>query len=89
MAMPLLVAIDKLSAIWKSDLTDEMKRSIFQAAVVSILPYGCTIWTLTKRIEKKLDNSYKKMLPEILNKSWRQHPRKQLLYGHVPRITKN
>ena len=42
-------AIDWLSVIWKSDLTDEIKRSFFQAAVVSILLYGCTIWTLTKR----------------------------------------
>ena len=30
-----------------------MKRSFFQAAVVSILLYGCTTWTLTKRMEKK------------------------------------
>ena len=30
-------AIDKLSFIWKSDLTNKMKRSFFQAAVVSIL----------------------------------------------------
>ena len=30
-----------------------MKRSFFQAAVVSILLYGCTTWTLTKRLEKK------------------------------------
>ena len=30
-------AIDKLSIIWKSDLTDKMKRSFFQAAVVLIL----------------------------------------------------
>ena len=27
-----------------------MKRSFFQAAVVSILLYGCTTWTLTKRL---------------------------------------
>ena len=39
-------AIDRFSIIWKSDLTDEMKRSFFQAAVVSILLYGCTTWTL-------------------------------------------
>ena len=45
-------AINKLSVIWKSDLTDKMKRSFFQAAVVSILLYGCTTWTLTKRLEK-------------------------------------
>ena len=43
-------AIDKLSIIWKSDLTDKMKCSFFQAAVVSILLYGCTTWTLTKRV---------------------------------------
>ena len=48
-------AIDRLSVIWKSNLTDKMKRSFFQAAAVSILLYGCTTWTLTKRIEKKLD----------------------------------
>ena len=48
-------AIDKLSIIWKSDLTDKMKRSFFQAAVVPILLYGCTTWTLIKRLEKMLD----------------------------------
>ena len=62
-------SIDKLSIIWKSDLTDKMKRSIFQAAVVSILLYGCTTWTLTKRLEKKLDGNYTRMLQAILNKS--------------------
>ena len=35
-------AIDKISIIWKSDLTDKMKRSFFQVAVVSILLYGRT-----------------------------------------------
>ena len=35
-------AIDRLLIIWKSELTDKMKRSFFQAAVVSILLYGCT-----------------------------------------------
>ena len=50
-------AINRLSTIWKSDLTDKMKRSFFQAAVTSILLYGCTTWTLTKRLEKKLDGN--------------------------------
>ena len=81
-------AINRLSIIWKSDLTDKMKRSFFQAAVVSILPYGCTTWTLTKRLEKKLDGNYTRMLRTILNKSWRQHPTRHQLYGHLPPITK-
>ena len=46
---------------------------IFQAAVVSILLYGCTTWTLTKRLVEKLDGNYTGMLRAILNKSWRQH----------------
>ena len=65
-----------------------MKRSFFQAAVVSILLYGCTTWTLTKRLEKKLDGNYTRMLRAILNKSWRQHPTRHQLYDHLPPITK-
>ena len=65
-----------------------MKRSFFQAAVVSILLYGCTTWALTKRLEKKLDGSYTRMLREILNKSWRQHPTRHQLYCHLHPITK-
>ena len=55
---------------------------------MSILLYGCTTWTLTKRLEKKLDGNYTRMLRAILNKSWRQHPTKHQLYGHLPPITK-
>ena len=42
----------------------------------------------TKRLEKKLDSNYTRMLRAILNKSWRQHPTKHQLYGHLPPITK-
>ena len=37
---------------------------------------------------KKLDGNYTRMLQAILNKSRRQHPTKQQLYGHLPPITK-
>ena len=80
--------IHSLSVIWKSDLTDKMKRSFFQAAVALILLYGCTTWTLTKLMEKKLDGNNTRMLRAILNKSWRQHPTKQQLYGHLTPNTK-
>ena len=71
-----------------SNLTDKMKRSFFQAAVVSILLYGCTTWMLTKRLEKNLDGNYTRMLRAILNRSWQQHPTRRQLYGHLPPITK-
>ena len=76
-------ANDGLSVIWKSDLTDKMKCSFLQAALVSILLYGYTTWTLTKRMEKKPNGNYTRMPRAILNKSWRQHPANQQLYGHL------
>ena len=81
-------AINRLSIIWKSDLTDKMKRSFFQAAVASMLLYGCTTWTLTKRLEKKLDGNCTRILRAVLNKSWRQQPTRHQLYGRLPPITK-
>ena len=81
-------AINRLSVIWKSDLTNKMKRSFFSAAIMSILLYRCTTWMLTKRLEKRLDGNSTRMLQAILNKSWRQHPTKQQLHGHLPPITK-
>ena len=45
-------------------------------------------WTLTKRLKKKLDGNYTRMLRAILNRSWRQHPTRYQLYGHLPPITK-
>ena len=47
-------AMDNLSVIWKSDLTDKIKRSFLQAAIVLILLNGYSIWKLTKRMEKSL-----------------------------------
>ena len=34
------------------------------------------------------DGNYTRMLRAILNKSWRQHPMRHQLYGHLPPITK-
>ena len=42
----------------------------------------------TKRMEKKLDGNYTRMPQAILNKTKRQHPTKQHLYGHQPPIKK-
>ena len=58
----------------------------FQSAVVSILLYWCTTWTLTKRMEKKFNSNYTRMIRAILNKYWRQHRTKQHLYSHLPPI---
>ena len=81
--------IDRLSVIWKSDLTDKLKRIFFQAAVVSILAGWMHTWTLIECMKKKLDRNYTRMLRVILKKSWGQHPIKQQLYGYLPPVTKS
>ena len=63
-------------------------RYVISVVGVGILLYGCTTWTLTKRLEKKLDGNYTRMLRAILNKSWQQHPTRHQLYGHLTPITK-
>ena len=83
-----LTAIDRLSVIWKSDLTDKMKHCFFPAAVVLILLYRCPTWTLSKRMDKKLDGNDTRILRAILSMSRRQHPTKQQLYGQLPPIIK-
>ena len=40
-------------------------------------------------MEKKLDRNYKRMLQVILNKSWKQHLTKLLLYSHLLPISKD
>ena len=75
---------------WKKRNVDfnskEIKRNVSEYLYLS--PYGCTTWTLTKRLEKKLDGNYTRMLRAILKKSWRQHPTRHQLYGHLPSIMK-
>ena len=55
---------------------------------MSIYLYGCTTWTLTKRIEKKLDSNSTRILRDIWDTSWKQHLTKEQQYGHQPPISK-
>ena len=73
---------DKFTYLRSSVSSTETDINTRLSKVVSILLYGCTTWTLTKRIEKKLDSNYTRMPRTILNKYGRQHSSKKKLYGH-------
>ena len=70
-------AIDSLSVIWKSNLTDKMKRSFFP----SNGRVDTAVWTNSL-------TDYTRMPRAILNMSWKQHSRNLWMYGHLPPITK-
>ena len=76
-------AINRLSIIWKSNLSVKISRIFFYCGCVDK-----TIWMLTKRIEKKLDDNCTRMLWVIWNKSRKQYFTKQQLHGHLPPISK-
>ena len=60
-------ALDGSHIIWKSNIPDEMKHEFFRAIVESAHMYGSNAWTLTKRLESKLDGTYTRMLRAALN----------------------
>ena len=80
-------ALNKLNSIWKSSLAKNLKINFFRATVESVLVYGSTSWTLTESLEKTLDGAYTRMLRAVHNISWKQHPTKKQLYGHLPPIS--
>ena len=74
--------------ISKSDLTDKIKSIFFPAAVLSILLYGCTKLTLTKRMEKKFDGNYTRLLWAIKKQVLEGTLHKKQLCSHLPPMRK-
>ena len=82
-------ALKGMDKIWKSNLPDKLKRNFFRATVESVLTYGSTTWTLTSKLEKKIDGAYTRMLRAALNRSWRDHPTNKELYANIPPISQS
>ncbi|XP_072170850.1 uncharacterized protein [Diadema setosum] len=47
-------ALHSMRKVWKSQLSDDIKRRLFVTTVESVLLYGAETWTLTARQEKAL-----------------------------------
>ena len=64
--------LPSMKKVWKLVLSNQLKRRLFVATVVSVLLYGTKTCTLTKQNEKALDRVYTRML-RALNVSWEEH----------------
>ena len=64
-------SLNKMSNVWKSDLSNKRKLNLFRATSESILLYGCQTWTITKSEEARLDGCYTRMLRTVKNISWK------------------
>ena len=47
----------------------QARWNFFQTVIVSVLLYECTTWSLTKSMEKRLDDNYTRILLTVSNKS--------------------
>ena len=81
--------LNSMQSIWKSKLSEGLKRNFFRAAVESVVVYRSITWTLTQSIEKKIDGAYTRMLRAVTNTSWRDHLTNKQLYGGIPKISKS
>ena len=80
-------ACNKLTKIWKSDLSRELKVSLLGSTVESVLLYGCETWTMTEQLSKQLDGCYTRMLRTALGIHWSQFLTNEQLYGNLPKIS--
>ena len=80
-------ACNDLNKIWKSHLSKKIKLLIFKTIVEPILLYGSETWTLSKKMEARLDGTYTRLLMRVQNISWKTHPTKGQIYGDLPPIS--
>ena len=81
-------AMGKLSKIWKSSVSREVKLRFLNASVISILLYGSETWTVTKRLKKRIDGCYTRLLRKALNIRWQAHVTNATLYQDLPKLSR-
>ena len=80
-------ACNDMHKIWSFRLTNDFKIKIFRATVEPILLYGSETWTLSRKLERRLDGTYTRLLMRAQNLSWKHHPTVAEIYGKLPRVS--
>ncbi|GFR57511.1 UDP-glucuronosyltransferase 2A1-like [Elysia marginata] len=66
-------AFAKLGKIWKSSINFKAKHKLFRSLVISILKYGCEMWTLLADRERRIQVLENKCLKKLLRISYEDH----------------
>ena len=81
------VACNKLHTIWTSGVSTKAKISLFKTCVESIFLYGSETWTMLKQLEKRLDNTYTRLLMRVQNINWKQLFALEQIHGNLPKAS--
>ena len=60
-------ACNYMHKIWSSRLSNNLKVKIFRATIEPILLYDSETWTLSRKLEKRLDGTYTRLLRRAQN----------------------
>jgi len=80
-------ACNDMHKIWSSQLSNNIKVKIFRATIEPILLYGSETWTLSRKLEKRLDGTYTRLLMRAQSLSWKCHPSISQIYDKLPRVS--
>ena len=78
-----LAAMARLSRIWKSDMSFQIKHKLYKSLVVSSLLYGCEAWTLHAETERRIQAFEFKCLRRLLRISYREHKTNNYVWATV------
>ena len=77
----------KIKSLSNSTLHINLYIRIFKITIEIIFLYGSETWTIDKRLRRKIDIYYTKLLIMVLNVSWRYMISNKILYNGMPLIT--
>ena len=80
-------ACNDMYKIWTSKLPRRIKIEIFRATIEPILLYGSETWTLSRKLEKRLDGTYTRLLMRAQNISWGRHASVSDIYGNLLHVS--
>ena len=80
-------ACNKLDKIWLSNLPNSLKVRTFRTLIEPILLYGSETWTLSTKLEKRINGCYTNLLRTVQNISWRNHATLETIYGVLTPIS--
>ena len=61
--------------------------SILKKWLESILLYRAERWTITNKLEARLDDCYTRLLMMVLDLNWKDHPTREEIYGSLPKVS--
>ena len=69
-----------MKKIWKSNINRKIKVRLFRTTVELFLLHNSETWTINKKMKKRINGSYTRILRMTTNASWKEKETNEVLY---------